>query len=156
MKTIRLSTFAILISLVLNASVHPLFAKAPTTPKILFTSTRDGNREVYIMNPDGSEQKNLTQHRAQDLDAVWSPTGEQILFVSDRGGVRDLYTMNPDGTNVRRVFNKLIHREYPTWAPDGKQIAYIHVNWDRLPFIIHIATLGKQKEEPLTGGFYPA
>ena len=54
-----------------------MFAKAPTTPKILFTSTRDGNREVYMMNPDGSEQVNLTQHRAADLETVWSPTGEQ-------------------------------------------------------------------------------
>ena len=156
MKRIQLLVLAISILWTLNASVHPLFAKAPTTPKILFTSTRDGNREVYIMNPDGSEQENLTQHRAEDLEAVWSPTGEQILFVSDRGGIRDLYLMNADGTKVRRVFKKAIYRTDPTWAPDGKQIAYTHVNWERLPFIIHIATLGKQKEEPLTGGFYPA
>ena len=51
-----------------------VFAQAPTTPKILFTSARDGNYEVYSMNPDGSEQVNLTQHRANDVDAVWSPT----------------------------------------------------------------------------------
>ncbi|MCG9133613.1 PD40 domain-containing protein [Candidatus Poribacteria bacterium] len=72
-----------------------VLAKAPTTPKILFTSERDGNREVYMMNPDGSEQVNLTQHPADDQRALWSPTGEQVLFLSDRGGVRDLYLMNP-------------------------------------------------------------
>lgn len=55
-----------LLSLMLCANVCPIFAKAPTTPKILFTSTRDGNREVYLMDPDGSEQVNLTQHRADD------------------------------------------------------------------------------------------
>ena len=60
----------------------------PTTPKILFTSARDGNREIYMMNPDGSEQVNLTQHPASDMSAAWSPTGEQILFVSDRQGTR--------------------------------------------------------------------
>ena len=49
--------------------------KAPTTPKILFTSRRDGNLEVYTMNPDGSEQVNLTQHPATDLEAAWSPNG---------------------------------------------------------------------------------
>ena len=70
---IRLFVFVILILLVLHVSVSPLFAKAPTTPKILFTSARDGNYEIYIMNPDGSEQVNLTQHRAADLDAVWAP-----------------------------------------------------------------------------------
>ena len=76
------------------------------------------------MNPDGSNQKNLTQHRANDIAPVWSPTGEQILFQSDRGGIPDLYLMDPDGTNVRQVFKKLIGREFPTWSPDGKSLAY--------------------------------
>ena len=80
MKKRRFSVFIILILLVSLISGSPLFAKAPTTPKILFNSLRDGNSEVYIMNPDGSEQVNLTRHRAQDRDAVWSPTGEQNPF----------------------------------------------------------------------------
>ena len=44
-----------------------------------------------MMNPDGSEQVNLTQHPARDTHGEWSPTGEQILFTSTRGGnhVRD-------------------------------------------------------------------
>ena len=88
--------------------VCQVFAEAPKTPKILFTSARDGNYEIYMMNPDGSEQVNLTQHPAIDLDAAWSPTGEQILFVSDRGGTRDLYLMDADGGNVRRVFKRKI------------------------------------------------
>ena len=94
--------------LLMFGRVCQVFAEAPKTPKILFTSTRDGNHEVYMMNPDGSEQVNLTQHPAGDMSAVWSPTGEQILFVSDRPGkrVRDLYLMDPDGSNVRRVFKR--------------------------------------------------
>ena len=75
MKTTRLLGFVILTLLTLNVCVCPLFAKAPTTPKILFTSARDGNSEIYIMNPDGSEQVNLTQHPATDQQPVWSPTG---------------------------------------------------------------------------------
>lgn len=146
----------ILILLVLHICSSPLFAKAPMTPKILFNSLRDGNSEVYIMNPDGSEQKNLTRHRATDRDAVWSPTGEQILFESDRDGIQDLYLMNADGSNVRRVFRKTIYRDDPTWAPDGKQIAYVHMNFEIRSFVVHIATLGQQKEEPLADGVDPA
>ncbi|MDE0555390.1 MAG: hypothetical protein OXI24_14300 [Candidatus Poribacteria bacterium] len=159
MKIGRLLTFAISILCTLNASVHPLFAEVPTTPKILFTSTRDGNRDVFIMNPDGSEQVNLTQHRAEDLQAVWSPTGEQILFISDRGGLRDLYLMDSDGSNVRRFFKRKtkIYRKRPTWSPDGKQIVYGSINWDRLETYIHIATLGEQAEEELVAGAsYPS
>ena len=149
MKTIRLFVFVIFIPLVMNASVCPIFAQAPTTPKILFTSARDGNREVYIMSPDGSEQVRLTQHPANDLNAVWSPTGEQILFISDRDGVRDLFLMDPDGTNVRRVFKKEVYRGRPAWAPDGKRIAYMHLRWDIGEYPIYIATLGEEKEEEL-------
>ena len=156
MKKRQFSVFIILILLVLYISSSALFAKVPTSPKILFNSLRDGNSEVYIMNPDGSEQVNLTQHRAQDRDAVWSPTGEQILFESDRDGFKDLYLMNADGSNVRRVFRKAIYRDDPTWAPDGKQIAYVHKNFDLHSFVIYTATLGKQTEKLLIDGVEPA
>ena len=132
MKAIRLLVF--IIFLVLNIGIFPVSAKAPTTPKILFTSTRDGNRDIYTMNPDGTEQTNLTQHPADDQQAVWSPTGEQILFVSDRGGARNLYLMDPDDSNVQRVFKFKIEdwRTAPTWSPDGKQFAYQRINWENL------------------------
>ena len=149
MKTTRLLAFAISILFVLNANVCPIFAEAPTTPKILFTSTRDGNCEVYIMNPDGSDQVRLTKHPANDLNAVWSPTGEEILFISDRDDVRDLYLMDSDGSNVRRVFKKEVYRGRPAWSPDGTQIAYMHLRWDIDEYPIYIATLGEQKEEEL-------
>ncbi len=150
--------FSMTLLLLMCGTVSPLFAKAPTTPKILFTSTRDGNREVYMMNPDGSEQVNLTQHPATDLQAAWSPTGEQILFVSDRDGTRDLYLMDADGLNVRRVFKKKVKgwRTDPTWSPDGKQFAYWYVDWDRLEFSLYLGTFGEEDAELLPYGNSPA
>ena len=153
MKTIQFLVFAIANLLVLNISVSPLFAKAPTTPKILFTSVPDGNYEIFIMNPDGSGQVNLTQHPANDQQAVWSPSGDQILFVSDRDGdVEDLYLMNPDGSDVRRVFNgrkRRTNKSSPTWSPDGKQIAYCAMDSNRSRSTIYIANLGEKKEKEL-------
>ena len=162
----RVLIFFLLSMLILNTNICSVFAKAPTTPKILFSSARDGNGEIYIMNPDGSEQVRLTQHPANDLNAVWSPTGEQVLFVSNRRdlrirGSRDLYLMNPDGSNVRRVFKNEVkrnftYRDYPTWSRDGKQIAYTHINWDKDIYAIHIANLGEQEENFLANGLHPA
>ena len=124
-------------------------SKAPKTPKILFTSRRAGNLEVYMMNPDGSEQVNLTQHPAHDLEAAWSPTGEQILFVSDREGTRDLYVMDADGTNVQPVFKEKTHiwRTAPTWSPDSKQFAYQNKDWNFVKGGLYLGAFGKEAAE---------
>ena len=160
MKIVSLSVSIIINLLILNVSISPLFARAPRTPKILFTSVPHSNYEVFIMNPDGSEQVNLTQHPANDKQAVWSPSGDQILFVSDRdGGIEDLYLMNPDGSNVRRVFNgnRKTNKSSPTWSPDGRQIAYGAIGWNGSRSTIYIATLGEKKEKELViGGTDPA
>ena len=153
--------FCIILLMLMCGAVGRLFAEAPTTPKILFTSARDGNREVYIMNPDGSEQVGLTDHPANDLNAVWSPTGDQVLFISDRDGKRDLYLMNPDGSNIRRHFEKerkrnFTLRDYPTWSPDGKQFAYMRINWDKDIYAIHITNLEEQEENFVANGLHPA
>ena len=155
-----LSVFSLILLVLMFGGICRVFAKAPTTPKILFTSSRNGNTEVYMMNPDGSEQVNLTQHPASDSGAVWSPSGEQILFVSDRQGtrVRDLYVMDPDGSNVRRVFKKKITawRTTPTWSPDGKQFAYISTDRIRIESGLYLGTFGEEDAELLPYGQSPA
>ena len=150
--------FCVSLLLLMLGGVCCVFAKAPTTPRILFTSNRDGNREVYMMNPDGSEQVNLTQHPADDQQAVWSPTGDKILFVSDRRGTRDLYLMNPDGSNIRRVFKRKIEawKIEPTWSPDGKQFAYMYKDWPRLKFGLYLGRFGEEDVELIGGGLSPA
>ena len=118
MKDVRLFVFLCLgFGLVLSPAPQ-IWAQAPTTAKIAFSSNRDGNWEIYLMNPDGSQQKRLTQNSARDSSPVWSPDGEQILFVSNRDGVSDLYVMDADGKRVRRVFGKSARRMEPTWSPE--------------------------------------
>lgn len=68
----------------LSLSVFGIFAETPKTAKIAFTSTRDGNAEIYLMNPDGSEQVNLTQSRHHEIGPAWAPTGKHILFTNAR------------------------------------------------------------------------
>ena len=114
MKSIRIFIFCWVGLALVFTHVGRVWAQAPKTEKIAFSSNRKGNWEIYIMNPDGSRQERLTRNGAGDYSPVWSPTGEQILFVSDRNGFRDLYVMDADGSRVRRVFGKSAHRSEPT------------------------------------------
>lgn len=140
--------------LLVLGTVSSVWAKAPATTKIVFTSTRDGNSEIYIMNPDGSKQVNLSRNDAEDWNPVWSPNGAQILFASNRDGPYDLYVMDADGRGVRKVFRNREERTAPTWSPDGKKIAYVQGAEPNQA--IYIATKDGRSARKLTDGFMPS
>ena len=131
-----------------------VMAQAPATATVAFMSKRDGNAEIYVMNPDGGEQFNVTKHHAEDYEPAWSPDGKQILFSSDRGGRFDLYLMDADGSNVRKVFKSQERRRSPAWSPDGKQIAYSQ--GEPGEEAIYLAALTGDAVKKLTDGFNPA
>jgi len=159
MQKKHLFVLYVLSVVMLCTNICIVFAKAPDTAKIIFGTHREeeGNRELYLMNPDGSELVNITNNRADDISGTWSPTGEQILFASDRDrsfGSWDLYLMDPDGENVRPVFGKSEERRHPEWSPDGKQIAY--KRYDAGVGYIYIASSDGKKEERVAIGGTPA
>lgn len=93
--------------------------------KIAFVSNRDGNSEIYVMNADGSEQKNLTNVPGWDIHAQWSPDGKKIAFVSSRNGNLEIYIMNADGTGQKNLTNSPGSDVACQWSPEGKQIAFV-------------------------------
>ena len=98
---------------------------SPDNRMIVFTSERDGNREIYIMNSDGSSQTRLTHNDSPDYTPSWSPDGMKIVFVSERDGNAEIYVMGADGGGVSRHTINGAADESPVWSPDGKQIAFV-------------------------------
>ena len=108
---------------------------APDLRRIVFVSNRDkrdngngNNREIYLINNDGTGETRLTTHSAIDTMPAWSPDGQQIVFASERDGKAELYVMRADGSNLRRLTNNGVPDLYPTWSPDGRTIAWVQVN----------------------------
>jgi hypothetical protein len=73
--------------------------------RILFTSNREGNWDVYVVNTDGSGLTRLTDHPGRDGLATASPDFQHIAFVSDREGAWAVYVMNVDGSNQQKLFD---------------------------------------------------
>ncbi len=102
---------------------------------IAFSSTRDNptaippfsTAEIYLMDPDGSNQRRITENNDSDGFATLSPDGKKILFDSNRNraagepiNTSDLFVMNTDGTEQTH----LIRGSSATWSPDSKYIAF--------------------------------
>ena len=96
-----------------------------TPAMIAFTSTRDGNAEVYVMRADGSHVQDLTQNLAQDGEPSWSPDGKRIAFVSGRDGNIQVFVMNADGSGQKRLTHSNQSDMAPVWSPDGRKIAFM-------------------------------
>ena len=97
----------------------------PGEGSILFTSTSDGDEEIYMMNPDGSNIIQLTNNTVPDTNAGWFPNGTEIVFVSYRDGNNEIYKMNKDGTGQTRLTNNTFIDFYPSVSSDGMEIVFV-------------------------------
>ena len=89
--------------------------------KIAFTSNRDGNFDIYIMDYDGSNQKRLTFDAG---DPFISPDGSKLAFTSSRGGNAEICIMDSDGSNQKYLTNNESKDHVPCFSPDGSKIAF--------------------------------
>jgi TolB protein len=107
-------------------SAHGAFPGA--NGRIAFSTDRDGNLEIYSMNPDGSDQRRLTYDPSFDLWPAWSPDGTRIAFIRSKSqgqnGGGDLWVMNADSTAAHQLTNEGDINLHPSWSPDGQKIVF--------------------------------
>ncbi|RMG66459.1 MAG: hypothetical protein D6715_06860 [Calditrichaeota bacterium] len=117
---------------------------SPTGDKIVFTSTRDGDPEIYTMNLDGSEQRRLTFARGYDGGPFFSWDGQKIVFRASRPTTPEelkdyqelvqhdlyrpttleIYVMDADGKNIRQVTHFGKASFAPFFHPDNRRIIF--------------------------------
>jgi Tol biopolymer transport system component len=110
------------------SSVSPSITQAVRNNLIAFSSTRDGNLELYILQPDGTVQTRLTFNPAQDSEPVLSPDGTRVAFVSNRSGYPNIWVMKTAPENSSNVPKNLTNDAAidadPSWSPDGTKIVF--------------------------------
>ena len=117
---------------------------SPTGDRIVFTSMRDGDLDLYSMAPDGSDVRRLTDRPGYDGGAFYSPDGTEIIYRSHRPtvgpelddyqrllgqglirpGELEIMVMNADGTNQRQVTSVGGANFAPYWHPSGDKVVF--------------------------------
>lgn len=97
---------------------------SPDGNKIVFHSNRAGDNDIWAMDGDGRDQRQLTNGPADDRRPTWSPDGEWVAFDSNRGGSKDIWVVHVDGGDPLQVTNGSSIDNFPSWSPDGTQIAF--------------------------------
>lgn len=93
--------------------------------KIAFASARDGNYEVYSVNPDSTALARLTNEGSTDTDPAWSGDGTRIAFTSRRDGNDEIYVMGADGSSPTRLTTSPGDDQNATWSPGGRDLAFL-------------------------------
>ena len=107
---------------------------------LAFTSTRDGNEEIYRAQVDGTQPLNLTRDPARDHDPDWAPDG-RIAFTSDRARGSHIFAMGADGSGLRQLTAGPGDEQQPSWSPDGREIVFVSDKpGNRDLFVIDVGT----------------
>lgn len=92
--------------------------------QLAYTVRVKGEQDIWIMNADGSGNRQLTFNVKANYAPVFSPDGRYIVFVSTRGGDADIWRMDADGTNAVQLTNDPDLTLEPNVSPDGKFVYY--------------------------------
>lgn len=100
-------------------------ARATTTGRIVFFSDRSGNRQIFTMNRDGSNQQAIYTPSAGTLgELAVSADGTVIAFVATVSGQADIWTMAMNGSGLTRVTNDATVEQSPALSPNGRDLLY--------------------------------
>jgi len=104
---------------------YEAFLRLAWTPngRIVYMSEESGNADIWSMNADGSDRKQLTTDTHYETSPDVSPDGRYVVFMSNRAGAENIWRMDIDGGNQKRLTNKHVERT-PVFSADGKWVFF--------------------------------
>lgn len=100
------------------------FTWSPDESQIAFTSAVTGNNEIYLMDTDFRNIRQLTDLSTQVDSLDWSPDGNKIVFSASTTGSPEIYILNLQNNQITQLTFDGKNNRYPSWSPDGQYIAY--------------------------------
>src|SRR6267378_1027481 len=104
-------------------ATEPAFS--PDGSRIAFTSTRDGQAEIYVMDADGTSAARLTNSPGADGDASFTADGQAVVFHSQRTGHRQIFLQSITSSDAVQLTQEPADNSQPTVSPDGETIAFV-------------------------------
>jgi eukaryotic-like serine/threonine-protein kinase len=92
--------------------------------RIVYHSNASGSDDIWLVNVDGGNPKQLTANARINDGPVVSPDGRHIVFYSDRTGAPHLWRMNIDGSDQRQLTYGAVGEQSPQFSPDGRWVVY--------------------------------
>ena len=83
-----------------------------------------GNRDLYAVNPDGSDLRRITQSQKSENNVLWRPDGKKIGFLTSESGSVQLWEMNPDGSDRKQISNIEGGITGFKYSPDQSKVVY--------------------------------
>ncbi|MBI3246515.1 MAG: Tol-Pal system beta propeller repeat protein TolB [Deltaproteobacteria bacterium] len=97
---------------------------SPDGSMIAASLEQGGDLDLFLLSPEGSTIRHLTENSEIDISPAWSPDGQRLAFCSNRSGSPQIYIMNINGGSIRRLTFTGNYNTSPAWSPKGDLIAY--------------------------------
>lgn len=118
--------------------------------KIVYSSRASGNLDIWTMNADGTDRKQLTADAGVNLGQTISPDGRYIIFTSNRAGTFNIWRMDIDGANPVQL-TRGSGEKFPQCSPDGRWVVYNSVATDESLYALWKVPLEGGEPVQLTG-----